>query len=55
LRSKLERDLEDTRQSVRAALVEFWVLDPELARFAVVNAEGLDATIAHLCAPFEST
>ncbi len=34
-------------------LVEFWVIDAELARFAVVNKEGLDSTISRLCAPLD--
>ena len=35
----------------KPALVEFMVIDLELSRFALVNAEGEDSTIAALCAP----
>jgi hypothetical protein len=51
LLSELEQSLERTRQVARGVLVQFRVIDAELSRFAVVNAEGLDATIASLCAP----
>ncbi len=53
LRKELEALAEEQRQIARDALVEFAVLDPELVRFAVVNAEGLDATISALCAPLD--
>lgn len=50
---ELETELEGMRQLARNALVEFTVLDPELSRFAVVNAEGEDAVITALCAPLD--
>jgi len=53
LRQELEESLERTRQIVREALVEWGVIDSELSKFAVMNAEGLDATIASLCAPLD--
>ncbi len=55
LRKELEAYAEEQRQIARDALVEFAVLDPELVRFAVVDQEGLDATIARLCAPLDPT
>ena len=36
--------------TARETLIEFRVLDPELSRFAVLDREGLDATISRLCA-----
>jgi hypothetical protein len=54
LQSELKASLEETRQMARDVLVQFEVLDPELSRFAVVDRDGLDATITALCAPLQS-
>ena len=50
---ELEKHSEDYRRLVREILVDFWVIPAERAHISAVDAEGLDAEIAALCAPVE--
>ena len=50
---ELDNALEDTRRITREALVEFWMVPAERVRPSALTAEGLDAEIAALCAPFD--
>jgi hypothetical protein len=51
MRKELEALAEEQRQTARAALVQFRVIDEELSRFGAVNPAGEDELIAALCAP----
>lgn len=50
---ELEIELERTHRLAREGLIDFWVLDPARSALAPLNAEGLDAEIAALCAPLD--
>lgn len=45
--------VEETRLLARKFLADFLMIPANRVPFAVMNAEGLDADIADLCAPFE--
>ena len=52
---KIEKSLKRYHLTARRALVLFHYFDPERIPLSVVNAEGLDAEIASLCAPILPT
>lgn len=51
---ELEIGLERTHRLAREGLEQFLVIPPERVPLAAVNAEGLDAQIAALCAPLDT-
>ena len=54
LRKELEDGLERTLRLVRGFLADFLTLPRERVPLAAVNAKGVDAEIATLCAPLSS-
>jgi hypothetical protein len=51
---ELEKHSEDYRRLAREILADFWMIPAERAHISAVDAEGLDAEIAALCAPVDA-
>jgi hypothetical protein len=49
----LENALEETHRLARKCLAEFSMIPHDRVALAALNAEGLDADIVDICAPFD--
>ena len=55
VRMELEAGLQKTRRLTREGLVEFQAIPGYRVPFPALNADGVDAEIAALCAPIDPT